>query len=221
VFCCDVALHGRSASRGRPQYSTPLYECGKADCPTAYVIAWLESRDCSITPSAPSTFLLVFCVSCGLRVTHWPTPLRTSDNPTNERRDDNIEVGADLYEIDSEATATVVAGESPSAEINAGDASGESEAVVAASETKTESSKSSHRVPSIKFLGKEGWAKRLSPSTAADASSSDGQPPVIYGDIPPNFGRPVFTEEEMDALVQGGANLAPEVREHSGGALFG
>lgn len=73
----------------------------------------------------------------------------------------------------------------------------------------TTSTTQQHRVPSIKFLGKEGWAKRL---------AGTPEPEMVY--IPPNYGRPMFSEEEMEALILGGASLAPEVVEYSYGAQF-
>lgn len=84
----------------------------------------------------------------------------------------------------------------------------------AASETKLEpapaAAAKSHRTPSIHFLGKEGWARKL---------AGEQTPQVVY--IPPSYGRPAFTEEEMEALVTGGANLAPQVKDYSSGAMFG
>eukprot|EP00538_Stauroneis_constricta_P004945 CAMPEP_0119547020 /NCGR_PEP_ID=MMETSP1352-20130426/1239_1 /TAXON_ID=265584 /ORGANISM="Stauroneis constricta, Strain CCMP1120" /LENGTH=251 /DNA_ID=CAMNT_0007591823 /DNA_START=250 /DNA_END=1005 /DNA_ORIENTATION=- len=137
--------------------------------------------------------------------------------------DDTVEVGADLYEIDSDAVATVTA-DSDDASGSTDQPSAESttpktveDAPIAAASSSDATKKPPSRVPSIKFLGKEGWANRLSPSSAEESSDS----PIIYGDLPPNYGRPVFTEEEMDALVLGGANLVPEVRQQSGGAIFG
>jgi hypothetical protein len=34
------------------------------------------------------------------------------------------------------------------------------------------------------------------------------------------YGRPKFTDAEMEALITGGANMAPEVVVHSSGAKF-
>ena len=67
------------------------------------------------------------------------------------------------------------------------------------------SSSSSHsagsRTPSIKFLGKNGWAHKLS-------EGEGGATNVVY--IPANYGRLSFSEEEMEALIMGGANIAPK-----------
>jgi hypothetical protein len=58
-------------------------------------------------------------------------------------------------------------------------------------------------------LGKDGWATALA-----------GQVPEIVYEIPASYGRLKFTEEEMDALVLGGANIAPDIKAYSGGARF-
>lgn len=126
--------------------------------------------------------------------------------------DDEVEVGADLYEIDSEAEATV----------QAADPAAQSAAPVSASvpepepePTPTESIKpadttatkaASARVPSIKFLGKEGWKTALT-----------AMPEYV---IPADYGRLDFSEEEIEALLSGGASLAPEIEEYSTGAVF-
>lgn len=41
---------------------------------------------------------------------------------------------------------------------------------------------------------------------------------VVY--VPKNYGRPKFSEAEMEALMTGGANIAPVVKSHSHGAVF-
>ena len=131
--------------------------------------------------------------------------------------DDNIEVGADLYKIDTEAEATVSATDGASAPAASPPAAAAQEAPKAAAKAAAPApvaaaakSNTSHRTPSIHFLGKEGWAKRL---------SGVQTPKIVY--IPPNYGRPAFTEEEYEALITGGANMAPEVKMHSSGAMFG
>jgi hypothetical protein len=118
-----------------------------------------------------------------------------------------------LYELDTEAEATAVASEgsaepaaaeaAPPAPEPAEKAAPASAAPVAAKKAPTT------RVPSIQFLGKDGWAQKLSGADAA----------VVY--LPKNYGRPVFSEADMDALVTGGANIAPQVKDYSHGALFG
>ena len=64
------------------------------------------------------------------------------------------------------------------------------------------------RIPSIHFLGKEGWARVLSGGSS------------VVQHIPANYGRLVFSEEEMEALITGGASIAPEVKEYSSGGSF-
>jgi pyruvate/2-oxoglutarate dehydrogenase complex dihydrolipoamide acyltransferase (E2) component len=129
--------------------------------------------------------------------------------------DDNIDVGAELYEIDTEAEASTSApeasSEKPAAAVAAAPASVPEPAkppVVAAAVP--EKKQQSHRTPLIHFLGKDGWKNALTLSA-----------PVNNAPIPANYGRPIFTEEEMEALVMGGANLVPEVKQHSNGAVFG
>jgi len=118
--------------------------------------------------------------------------------------DDEIEVGADLYEIDSEAEATVEVAE-PSQTI-APISAPAPEPTLAESAAPDTSASSPSRVPSIKFLGKEGWELALTV-----------EPEFV---IPANYGRPAFSEEEMEALQSGGASLAPELKEYSTGAIF-
>ena len=118
-------------------------------------------------------------------------------------------MGADLYELDTEAEATVEAADSSSPPAN--DAAPEltaSTPVEVAPAAPAATKAPQDRVPSIQFLGKEGWSRRL--------AGVPELPPV-----PANYGRPVFTEEEMEALLTGGANLVPEVKVHSSGAIFG
>jgi pyruvate/2-oxoglutarate dehydrogenase complex dihydrolipoamide acyltransferase (E2) component len=143
--------------------------------------------------------------------------------------DDAVEVGADLYEIDTEAEASVQASESVANESAPADGTGSAktdEAAKPKGETKTLETPSSeqlqdhHRVASIKFLGKEGWAQAMS-GQKPDASSSSSPSTIsqIF-QLPPMYGRPQFSEEEMEALILGGASLAPNVMAPSGGAKF-
>jgi len=124
--------------------------------------------------------------------------------------DDEVEVGADLYEIDTEAEATVEASEAASpAPTKAPVSAPVPEPTPAKAEAPPEPSTSSSaapRVPSIKFLGKEGWRLALTP-----------EPEFV---IPATYGRLDFSEEEIEALLSGGANLAPELKEYSTGAVF-
>lgn len=126
--------------------------------------------------------------------------------------DDTVDVGAELYEIDTEAEASISAPQVSSDKPAAAAPSSvpepaKSPAVAAAAPEKKQQSQ---RNPSIHFLGKEGWKNALTASA-----------PVNNAPIPANYGRPIFTEEEMEALIMGGANLTPEVKQHSDGAVFG
>ena len=123
-----------------------------------------------------------------------------------------MEVGADLYEIDTEAEATVTASETLAAEEAAAPAAkAATPAPAAAAPAASTTAENSHRTPSINFLGKDGWARVL---------SGAGSAPIVYA-IPADYGRPEFTEDEMEALVLGGANIAPDVKVYSAGAEFG
>ncbi len=128
-------------------------------------------------------------------------------------RDDTVEVGADLYELDTDADAIVdTSAASPTPSSSAKEAKKESpppapakvQSPTPAPEKKTQQ----QRAPSIHFLGKEGWSRKL--------AGTPELPP-----LPTNFGRPAFTEEEVEALMTGGANLVPNVKKHSSGAIFG
>ena len=149
-------------------------------------------------------------------------------------REDTVEVGAQLYEIDTEAEASVQPAELVEAsgfEPAAGTRNDDDAATTAAADplsgvvgTSCPSS-AQHRVPSIHFLQKEGWAKRkagvepeASEPVAAPVPSQVVLPPksasplavtsyTVEGALPPMYGRPKFTAAEMDAIMYGGANL--------------
>jgi len=133
--------------------------------------------------------------------------------------DDTVEVGADLYEIDTAAEATVVSADdisvAPSSETTESP-----EPVMSTSKDEP----SSHRVPSIHFLGKDGWAIRKSGKDASEPPPAPISPTgvtVVDGSMLDSmYGRPAFTGEEMEAMVLGGGSLAPEVVVHSHGAQF-
>lgn len=152
--------------------------------------------------------------------------------------DDTVEVGAQLYEIDTEAEASVepaelveASGFEPAAGTRSEDATTTAPApdedplsgVLATSGTPS----AQHRVPSIHFLQKDGWAKRkagvaledhFGGTVPAPAAVSQAVPPksasplavtsyTVEGALPPMYGRPKFTAAEMDAIMYGGANL--------------
>mmetsp|Transcript_18522 Transcript_18522/g.51695 ORF Transcript_18522/g.51695 Transcript_18522/m.51695 type:complete len:255 (-) Transcript_18522:404-1168(-) len=120
--------------------------------------------------------------------------------------DDEVEVGADLYEIDTEAIATVEATSAAAATTTTEPTPPVVAEAPAASTAASASVTPPTRVPSIHFLGKEGWRRALTV-----------EPEVV---IPSSYGRLAFSEEEMEALWSGGANLAPELKEFSTGAVF-
>ena len=134
--------------------------------------------------------------------------------------DDNVEVGADLYEIDTEGVATVEAPAAPStteeeapAAVPAAVPTAEPVAASTTAPTVSSSSSSSSsdvssgaRIPSINFLGKDGWAAALTV-----------KPEVV---VPANYGRLPMSEEEIEALMSGGANLAPELKAYSTNATY-
>lgn len=74
------------------------------------------------------------------------------------------------------------------------------------------------RAPSIHFLGKDGWASRRSPGHAATLAAAAPTVPhgvtVLYDDAVghPMYGRPPFSEEEVEALLEGGAGLVAHWR---------
>lgn len=134
-------------------------------------------------------------------------------------RDETVEVGAPLYEIDTDATASVEATSSSSSSKATESAPAPAEeapkaakqpAAAASTTTTTSSPAAPHRTPSIQFLGKEGWAARLRAT----------QQVVELPPIHPMYGRPTFSEEEMEALMLGGAEQAPKIVTLSSGATF-
>lgn len=130
--------------------------------------------------------------------------------------DDEVEVGSDLYMIDTEgiATATATATADIPAEgsvdvgAHASPSSGEQV------ET-TQPSKPGVRTPSIQFLGKHGWKDRLSVAGEATAPKPtaplkpNGSVVVEGGPLPPMYGRLPFSDREIDDCGSGGASEAP------------
>lgn len=163
--------------------------------------------------------------------------------------EETVEVGAYLYEIDTDIAATVnthfSAGLTDDTKSNKKSTppppppaeKTEAVAATAASAEEDHAEKDHHRTPGIKFLGKDGWIHLLSAhdevekeeghsslSPAPKKATSPAAPTnVIIADsstIPPMYGRPRFTEGEMEALISGGADGAPKVVKQSGGAKF-
>lgn len=142
--------------------------------------------------------------------------------------DDTVEVGHGLYVLDTDVSAA----ESFSvSEVN------DSIDAVKAGEKKQEAPPSTSpvapsgtRVPSIHFLGKEGWKVKLTASDSTTAplsgtsqiNSDKPQSPTSVTHMPYRFmyGRPTITDEEIEALILGGAEEAPEVSNQSAGVVF-
>jgi hypothetical protein len=163
--------------------------------------------------------------------------------------DETVEVGAALYELDTEATATVVAETTEQQPTAAATVAAETPTTSIITETTTnaETQQQPHRIPSIHFLGKEGWANLKSGTTQSTSKNIEiakavpssttttttttttvkpsitGASTIIYDDVRvkhPLYGRPAFTEIEIEALLLGGASIAPQVTRHSTGAQF-
>lgn len=127
-----------------------------------------------------------------------------------------------MYIIDTETEGKVVPQVPYKDEPAEAASAAEKEIVVLATEA---SSQIHRRNPSIHFLGKSGWAERLSGhketvSSDVIAQSSPTAVVSVQSDIHPMYGRPAFTEIEMEALIMGGAETAPSVVSPSGGARF-
>lgn len=149
----------------------------------------------------------------------------------SRQSDETVEVGADLYVIDTEGVASV---QSAPKDAPATASGSETETPVAAATdsatpessttTAASSSSSQSRAPSIHFLGKNGWAARRAGKPAAPKSLIPDTPNgVVLLDgsmITAAYGRPAFSEEEMEALISGGASIAPTVVSLSSGAKF-
>lgn len=145
-------------------------------------------------------------------------------------RDDTVAVGSNLYELDTEGTVSQDTSIQTSAPIEAVKETAKVEPIVINSkepimETGTASE---HRSPTIKFLGKSGWEAALkghssepAPIVVAVASKPNAVTTIVDDTIiHPMYGRPRFTDTEMEALITGGATIAPLVLMHSSGAKF-
>jgi pyruvate/2-oxoglutarate dehydrogenase complex dihydrolipoamide acyltransferase (E2) component len=164
-------------------------------------------------------------------------PSFCSLNDALSHRDDTVEVGAKLYEIDSEGVAStgMTATASPTAPATTSKPAEDVNETTTAtkSDGTTSSSSSSHRTPSIQFLGKSGWqaiktpgqqSTKKAPQHAAVVQVAAKKPlaiTVIYDEtIDCNYGRPKFSAAEIEAVMTGGATLAPNVVSISSGASF-
>ena len=158
-----------------------------------------------------------------------------------------VEVGQGLYILDTDVSSVGVggAGGSNVVDVAAVNASLDAEKMVAETPSTLPSALSTSlplassgggRVPSIHFLGKEGWRERLSPLSLHDATpttttqitsatldNSNPKSPTSITYIPysPMYGRPPIMEDEMEALILGGAEEAPEVKASDKGGWRG
>lgn len=131
--------------------------------------------------------------------------------------DDTVEVGAPLYEIDTEAAPSIEwTGCASSGNSDEEPASSGREESVIISPTSEEQKQETLRRPSIHFLGKEGWKKKLSAENIVVEQKLQ-QPLKPHGSIVldgsnirnSSYGRIVISQKEMDAFLLGGANVAP------------
>lgn len=131
--------------------------------------------------------------------------------------DDEIEVGADLYAIDTDAdvTFTIGAEDLDATAVHVDDGLDEEKAVAANEQIGSEIQVKKSRIPSIQFLGKEGWKQKLSAQgdsreiAASDLSTLNGAITLQDGVLPTSYGRAAFSEREMQDLLLGGAEEAP------------
>ena len=137
--------------------------------------------------------------------------------------DDTVSVGSDLYQIDTDGV-----------QLSGAEAS---ETMTAAASTINTMAtaipehlgSTSHRIPSIHFLGKAGWAKKTSSKVNKDLEISTNQvqhfsqiqlePDDLTWN--PMYGRPPVSDDEIESLVMGGASEAPRLLRPSSGAIFG
>mmetsp|Transcript_24884 Transcript_24884/g.30586 ORF Transcript_24884/g.30586 Transcript_24884/m.30586 type:complete len:229 (+) Transcript_24884:157-843(+) len=122
--------------------------------------------------------------------------------------DETVEVGAKLYEIDTEGTVTVT---SKSDDSDSSDSTTSTDAEeVAAAITSATDTYNQVRTPSIQFLGKDGWKQKLSVQgevpTPTVPLKPNGSITLDGGNIAPMYGRLPFSEREMEALLMGGAS---------------
>lgn len=153
--------------------------------------------------------------------------------------EDTIEVGANLYDIDTEAEGIVDL--KSSSEILASKTANDSSASLDSSHTSNTTENSvpnlppatGARIPSIQFLGKKGWEIRRNCLVVVD----EGAPSEPVSEINisavtsaslsqisngwnPMTGRPPISDEEIEALAMGGASVAPTIKRSSIRAVF-
>ena len=141
-----------------------------------------------------------------------------------------VEVGEGLYVLDTDLSAATSAGGAAAVDNAASSAAIEQVPKVeeAPAPVVAAPAKPTTRVPSIHFLGKEGWEALRKGSSGQSQSSgttiiSDAKPQsptsITYQPYVHMYGRPSITEEEMEALMLGGAEEAPEVKKEKSGVV--
>ena len=132
----------------------------------------------------------------------------------NVTSDDTIEVGSDLYQIDTEAAEFAAPVSEEVAESSTPPTSELKPILNNVTPSKTA------RIPSIHFLGSEGWKKKRTvvDNSALSVQNTGNVASEYLSHLDPMYGRPAFTEDEMEALISGGANLAPDLESFSRGA---
>jgi len=133
--------------------------------------------------------------------------------------DMNVEVGSDLYEIDTEGVAKSPSSAEKTTETSISDSLGTDPPQSIPSST--DETPGHARIPSIKFLNKDGWNLRKNgleqsgDTPVVDAAPFDPKAVVTLDSsgIGPTYGRPPFSEREIEALSLGGASEAPVMDE--------
>jgi len=123
-----------------------------------------------------------------------------------------------LYELDSDVDISQLSATGKSSDVTQAEITNEDEKPLKI----PSASKTSKRVPSIHFLGRAGWAaRRTVQDTIDEILKPVGQIESLEAPaIDPFFGRPMFTDEEMEAIELGGVNVSPKLIKYSSGAKF-
>lgn len=138
-----------------------------------------------------------------------------------------IEVGEGLYVLDTDLSAATSAGAAVDKVAPPAATEEMPMAEEVAAPVPVVAAKPTTRVPSIHFLGKLGWEALRKGSSQSQSSGttiiSDAKPQsptsITYQPYIHMYGRPSITEEEMEALMLGGAEEAPEVKKEKSGVV--
>ncbi len=158
-----------------------------------------------------------------------------------------VEVGQGLYVLDTDVTGSVGDVALDVVDVSAVNASLDAEKMVAetpslslsslpSSSASLSLSSLSGRVPSIHFLGKEGWKERRT-GLSHDSTTTTFNPTnkiiptlnnnpksptsITYISYSAMYGRPPIMDDEMEALILGGAEEAPDVKSSDKGGWRG